>query len=91
MKTNNIKYFQGSLLPSSACTKCKFTTLGAIGAVKAPFELLGYAMGESIKFDYEKVLSLIIKSYKIHDTGLVRSLRFAESIDGETSPNTSPT
>ena len=82
LETNNIKYFQGSLLPSSACIKRECATLEAIGAVKAPFELLGHATGESIKFDYGKVLSLIIKAYKMHDTGLERSLRFAESIDG---------
>ena len=82
LETNNVKYVRGSLLPSSASIRREFATIEAMGAIQAPFDLLPHPTGESIKFDYQKVLSLLIKAYGMHEQGLTRSLRFAQSIDG---------
>ena len=82
LETMGEKYKRDTMLPSAASIKRVFKKVELLGDIKVPYELMHLEQGEAIKFDEEKVLVLLIKAYGLHETGKVRNLRFAQSMDG---------
>jgi hypothetical protein len=81
-ETDGKKYYQGSLLPSSADIKRFAVIVGKAGAHIAPFDLIDTEHGEGIAFDRKKTVMASLKAFGLSEIAKVRRVLIGESIDG---------
>ena len=82
LETGGAVYKRGTILPSTAALKKCMAKIEKLGDEKVPFRIEHTEQGESIIFDYGKVLTLLIQSYGLEAIGRLRSLRIGQTFDG---------
>ena len=82
LETEGETYKRGTLLPSTFALKECMKKIERLADEKIPFSIKQTEQGESIVFDYGKVLTLLIKSYGLEAVGRLRSLRIGQTFDG---------
>eukprot|EP00978_Attheya_sp_CCMP212_P047202 scaffold421260_cov49-Attheya_sp.AAC.1 len=82
LETNNEKYYHSSMIPSTKELQRVAKQVELFGEKHAPFERVHKPTGEGIKFDVEKLLPTILKTYGLEEIAKVRPIVMAQSLDG---------
>ena len=80
LETNGKKY-KRTIIPSSSEIKRVFARVERVGNVVVPF-VMGSEGAETVRFNYDKVLTHIIATHGLANIGKERPLRMAQSVDG---------
>jgi hypothetical protein len=82
VETCGLKGSRGSMIPSTSAVKRLAGIIECYGRVHCPFRLQQTTKGESVEFDYAKMMLCVAKAFHLDSIGKSRSLSVASSIDG---------
>jgi hypothetical protein len=82
VETCGVKRFRGSIIPSKSEIKRMAGTVEWYACQFCPFTAKHTTKGESIEFDFAKLMLCITKAFHLDEIGKARSLSVASSIDG---------
>ena len=82
VETCGVKRFRGSMIPSKSELKRMAGAIEWFGKEHCPFRSQQTTTGESIEFDYGKLMLCVTQAFHLDVIGKDRSLSVASSIDG---------
>jgi hypothetical protein len=82
VKTCGVKRFRGSMIPSKSGLKQMAGAVEWFAQEHCPFNSQQTSTGESVQFNYAKLMLCIAQAIHLEEIGKSRSLSVASAIDG---------